>query len=87
MDLDPRIRICAKDALGSVKVASIYFFAAYAQSSRDDDYTWDWDHERAKAVTLVYNLLQLNLNTLFDPPLMEEEVVNLIGTIHQSFIF
>jgi hypothetical protein len=40
---------------------------------------WDWDQERAKAVTLIYNLLQLNLNTLFDPPLMEEEVVNLIG--------
>ena len=27
----------------------------------------------------LYNLVQLNLNLLFDPPMMEEEVVNLIA--------
>jgi len=31
-------------------------------------------------VTLLYNLVQLNLNTLFDPPMMEEEVINLIAS-------
>ena len=33
-----------------------------------------------RAVTLLYNLVQLNLNTLFDPPMMEEEVINLIAS-------
>ena len=28
---------------------------------------------------MLYNLVQLNLNVLFDPPLVEEEFVNLIA--------
>lgn len=50
------------------------------KKNRDDDFTWDWDQERMRAVTLLYNLVQLNLNTLFDPPMMEEEVINLIAS-------
>jgi len=50
------------------------------KKARDDDFTWDWDQERLRAVTLLYNLVQLNLNTLFDPPMMEEEVINLIAS-------
>jgi len=50
------------------------------KKARDDDFTWDWDQERMRAVTLLYNLVQLNLNTLFDPPMMEEEVINLIAS-------
>jgi len=45
-----------------------------------DDFSWDWDSERHRAVTLIYNLVQLNLNTLFDPPMMEEEVINIIAS-------
>jgi len=50
------------------------------KKAKDDDFTWDWDQERLRAVTLLYNLVQLNLNTLFDPPMMEEEVINLIAS-------
>jgi len=50
------------------------------KKARDDDFTWDWDQERLRAVTLLYNLVQLNLNTLFDPPMIEEEVINLIAS-------
>jgi len=49
------------------------------KKSVHDDFTWDWDVERHRSVVLLYNLLQLNLNSLFDPPLIEEEVVNLVA--------
>jgi len=49
------------------------------KKAKDDDFTWDWDQERRRAVHFLYNLVQLNLNLLFDPPMMEEEVVNLIA--------
>jgi len=49
------------------------------KKSKDDDFTWDWDHERLRAVTILYNLVQLPLNPLFDPPMMEEEVVTQIS--------
>ena len=44
------------------------------KKGKDDDFTWDWDKERLRAVTLLYNLLQLKLSMLFDPPTVEEEV-------------
>ena len=44
------------------------------KKNKDDDFTWDWDQERLRAVTFLYNLVQLPLNPLFDPPMMEEEV-------------
>ena len=51
------------------------------KKSKDDDFTWDWDHERLRAVTFLYNLVQLPLNPLFDPPMMDEEVITqLAGT-------
>ena len=40
------------------------------KKTRDDDFTWDWDSERLQSVTILYNLLQLPLNPLFDPPMM-----------------
>jgi len=46
---------------------------------RDDDYSWNWDIERNRCVIMLYNLVQLNINVLFDPPLVEEEVTNLIA--------
>lgn len=49
-------------------------------TTKDDDFTWDWDSERLKSVTLLYNLLQLPLNPLFDPPMMEEEVVTQLAS-------
>ena len=50
------------------------------KKTKDDDFTWDWDSERLKSVTLLYNLLQLPLNPLFDPPMMEEEVVTQLAS-------
>ena len=49
------------------------------KKNKDDDFTWDWDQERLRAVTFLYNLVQLPLNPLFDPPMMEEEVVTQIA--------
>jgi len=49
------------------------------KKSTHDDFTWDWDVERGRCVVLLYNLLQLNLNSLFDPPMIEEEVVNCVA--------
>ena len=40
---------------------------------------WDWDAKKLEALTLLFRLLNLNINTLFDPPIAEEELVNLIG--------
>ncbi len=40
---------------------------------------WDWDAKRLDALTLIFRLLNLNISALFDPPIVEEELVNLIG--------
>jgi hypothetical protein len=45
------------------------------KKSKDDDFTWDWEKERLRAVTLLYNLVQLRIAQLFDPPTIEEEVI------------
>jgi len=50
------------------------------KKSKDDDFTWDWERERLRAVTLLYNLVQLKISQLFDPPTIEEEVINLIAS-------
>ena len=49
------------------------------KKSKDDDFTWEWEKERLRAITLLYNLVQLNISQLFDPPTIEEEVVNLVA--------
>lgn len=41
--------------------------------------SWDWDGKKLEALTLLFRLLNLNINALFDPPIAEEELVNLIG--------
>lgn len=43
------------------------------------DESWSWDSQRNEAITLAFRLLSLNINSLFDPPLVEEELINLIG--------
>ena len=48
--------------------------------SKEDDFTWEWEKERHRAVTLLYNLVQLRVSQLFEPPTIEEEVVNLIAS-------
>ena len=45
----------------------------------DWDWNWDWEKERLRVVTLLNNLVQLRVSQLFDPPTIEEEVVNLIA--------
>ena len=44
-----------------------------------DDESWNWEGRRLDAITLMYRLLSLNINALFDPPIVEEEMINLIG--------
>ena len=40
---------------------------------------WNWDEKRLEAITLFFRLVSLNINALFDPPIIEEELVNLVG--------
>ena len=46
---------------------------------KEEDWYWDWEKERLTVVTLLNNLVQLRVSQLFDPPTIEEEVVNLIA--------
>ena len=41
--------------------------------------SWSWDEKRLEAVTLFFRLMSLNVNALFEPPIIEEELVNLVG--------
>ncbi len=41
--------------------------------------TLDWEFEREKAVRGLLQLLQLNIHRLWDPPVVEEEFVNLVA--------
>lgn len=45
------------------------------------DESWSWEGKRNEAITLAFRLLSLNINSLFDPPLVEEELINLIGNL------
>ena len=42
-----------------------------------DDESWNWEGRRLDAITLMYRLLSLNINALFDPPIVEGEMINL----------
>jgi len=50
------------------------------KKNKDDDFSFDWEVERHRAVTYLYNLVQLNLQNLFEPPIIEEEVLSLMAT-------
>lgn len=52
---------------------------AARQNAAEDGIAWDWDMKKSEIVTLIFRLLSLNLNSLFDPPLVEEELINLLG--------
>ena len=39
----------------------------------------DWDGEREKFVKILLQLLQLNIQRLWDPPIVEEEFVRYIS--------
>ena len=44
-----------------------------------DDENWNWDAKRNDAIYCLYRLLNLTISTIFDPPIVEEEIINLIG--------
>jgi condensin complex subunit 1 len=44
-----------------------------------DDESWNWEGKRLETITLLFRLLSVNINSLFDPPIVEEELVNLVG--------
>ena len=52
---------------------------AKSKKKRDEDIQGDWEQDRHRAVSLLYNLVQLNVNQLFDPPIIEDEVLSIIG--------
>ena len=39
---------------------------------------WAWDKEREHALCLISQLLQLDVNRLWDPPIVEEEFVKYV---------
>jgi condensin complex subunit 1 len=49
------------------------------KKTRDDDTIGNWEFDRPRIVSMIYNLFQLNLNLLFEPPVMEDEVLDLVG--------
>ena len=52
---------------------------AARMNAAEDGITWDWEMKRSETVTLIFRLLSLNLNSLFDPPVVEEEFINMVG--------
>ena len=52
---------------------------AARMNAAEDGISWDWELKRNETVTLIFRLLSLNLNSLFEPPLVEEEFINLLG--------
>merc|ERR1712223_292510 len=44
-----------------------------------DDANWNWEEKRYEMLSMLWRLLSQNINTLFDPPIVEEELINLIG--------
>ena len=48
-------------------------------NAAEDGIAWDWDMKKSEIVTLIFRLSSLNLNALFDPPIVEEEFINLLG--------
>ncbi len=52
-----------------------------ASSTSSGSDSWSWTVERKQsAVTLLYKLFNLNLALLFDPPVVEEDLVNCVAT-------
>ena len=46
----------------------------------DDDMSLNGTERKTTAVTLLYRLIHLNISILFDPPVVEEELVNVIAS-------
>ncbi|XP_021926834.1 condensin complex subunit 1 isoform X2 [Zootermopsis nevadensis] len=50
------------------------------KNNKNTEYdAFNWEGKRHSALVLLYNLLQLPLNKLWEPPIAEEEFVNLIA--------
>ena len=52
---------------------------AARMNAAEDGIDWDWDMKKSEIVTSIFRLSSLNLNSLFDPPIVEEEFINLVG--------
>lgn len=48
-------------------------------NKKKKDEFWNWDEKRYEMLTCLYRLLSQNINSLFDPPIVEEELINVIG--------
>ena len=47
-----------------------------------DDANWNWEEKRYEMLAMLWRLLSQNINNLFDPPIVEEELINLIGKLN-----
>ena len=48
-------------------------------SEIEDNESWNWDERRQESVGLLFRLMNLNVQALFNPPIAEEEFVSLVG--------
>lgn len=47
---------------------------------------WDWNEEKHQVLVAIYNLLQMPLKLLWEPPVVDEEFVNLVANICYKFL-
>lgn len=57
-----------------------------ANSKKKSSSSWEWDEQRDALIQTLGQLMQLDVNRLWDPPIVEEEFVNLITGCCYKFL-
>jgi len=57
-----------------------------ANSKKKSSSAWEWDEQRDALIQTLGQLMQLDVNRLWDPPIVEEEFVNLITGCCYKFL-
>jgi len=48
--------------------------------------SWDWGAERTRGLSTINQLLQLDIQRLWDPPIVEDELINLVSGVCYKFL-
>lgn len=51
----------------------VFFLKRGKNAKKKSHQSWDWTKERNQALTVINQFLQLELQRLWDPPIVEEE--------------
>lgn len=76
--LSQLVELIEADVLQKDSAASAVASKGKKKKNEDSDFG-NWDEMRYEMLTLIFRLLSQNINGLFDPPIVEEEVINAIG--------